>query len=458
MTGPAANEHDDRGGGASSDEPRSGDHAVGGPGEPRSGSHVVAGLAVVVFLQWLGASAVIPMLPVYVRREGGSVAVAGVVMASFFVAGVVTQYPAGRLADRFGRRGVLVGGLAVYVVASAAFALPSGPGVAVALRGLQGVGAGAAEVASLALVAAVVAETHRGRAFGTIYAGATAGMAVGPLVGSVLGAAHMAVIFMGTAVASAVGIVVALRLHVPEQPPAAAPPPAPADHGVTHASASPPGAGRARRAALIGCLCAAAVFGLTSGMYDTCWTLLLDTRHAAGWQVGLSWTLFAVPFAVVTRPAGALADRRDRRPLALGGLAIAVALCAAYPFIPVVAVLVGLGALEATGVASAMPAVQSLLTHGVDPHVSGRTQGLYATTQTASTAVAAGAGGVLFSIARWAPFVTVAAACALLIVAAGLAWRRAEGRASGTVPAGPARPEGPAAPPASPTPPVVPAH
>ena len=374
MTGPAASGHDQHDG-----------HAIVG-GEPRSGSHVVAGLAVVVFLQWLGASAVIPMLPVYVRREGGSVAVAGVVMASFFVAGVVTQYPAGRLADRFGRRGVLVGGLAVYVVASAAFALPSGPGVAVALRGLQGVGAGAAEVASLALVAAVVAETHRGRAFGTIYAGATAGMAVGPLVGSVLGAAHMAVIFMGTAVASAVGIVVALRLHVPDpRPPGASPAaPAPAGSDVPPAATPPPRAGRAHRAALIGCLCAAGVFGLTSGMYDTCWTLLLDTRHAAGWQVGLSWTLFAVPFAVVTRPAGALADRRDRRPLALGGLAIAVALCAAYPFIPMVAVLVGLGALEATGVASAMPAVQSLLTHGVDPHVSGRTQGLYATTQTAT--------------------------------------------------------------------------
>ena len=409
MTGPVGSEHERRGG-------RTG---PGDPGTtPRSGSHVVGGLAVVVFLQWLGASAVIPMLPVYVRREGGSVAVAGAVMASFFVAGVVTQYPAGRLADRFGRRGVLVGGLAVYVVASAAFAIPSSPGVAVVLRGLQGVGAGAAEVASLALVAAVVAETHRGRAFGTIYAGATAGMAVGPLVGSVLGAAHMAVIFAGTAAASAVGIGVALRLQVPVRAPA------PAGRGAAPTVTAPPEIGRTRRAALAGCLCAAAVFGLTSGVYDTCWTLLLDARHAAGWQVGLSWTLFAVPFAVVTRPAGALADRRGRRPLALGGLAVAVALCAGYPFIPTVAVLVGLGAVEATGVASAMPAVQSLLTHGVEPHVSGRTQGLYATTQTASTAVAAAAGGVLFSIARWAPFVAVAVACALLVVAAGLAWRR----------------------------------
>ncbi|MDA8366465.1 MAG: hypothetical protein M0Z62_05820, partial [Actinomycetota bacterium] len=61
MTGPAASGHDQHDG-----------HAIVG-GEPRSGSHVVAGLAVVVFLQWLGASAVIPMLPVYVRREGGSV-------------------------------------------------------------------------------------------------------------------------------------------------------------------------------------------------------------------------------------------------------------------------------------------------------------------------------------------------------------------------------------------------
>ncbi len=64
-------------------------------------------LTLTIFLQWMGASSLIPMLPVYIRRLGGSDALAGVVMASFFAAGVLSQYPIGRLADRIGRRPVL---------------------------------------------------------------------------------------------------------------------------------------------------------------------------------------------------------------------------------------------------------------------------------------------------------------------------------------------------------------
>ena len=43
----------------------------------------------------MGATALVPMLPVYIRHLGGSDALAGVVMASFFAAGVLSQYPVG---------------------------------------------------------------------------------------------------------------------------------------------------------------------------------------------------------------------------------------------------------------------------------------------------------------------------------------------------------------------------
>jgi MFS family permease len=43
-------------------------------------------------------------------------------MGAFFVAGVVTQYPLGKLSDRIGRRPVLVFGLVCYAAASVAFA------------------------------------------------------------------------------------------------------------------------------------------------------------------------------------------------------------------------------------------------------------------------------------------------------------------------------------------------
>ena len=103
------------------------------------------------------------MLPLYIRQRGGTDGLAGVVMAAFFVAGVVSQYPAGRLADRIGRRPVFLSGLVLYGLASLAFLAPLGPTWEVGLRALQGVGAGAAEVASLAMVAGAVDAGRRAR-------------------------------------------------------------------------------------------------------------------------------------------------------------------------------------------------------------------------------------------------------------------------------------------------------
>ena len=69
---------------------------------PDQSVRLIRTLTVTVFLQWMGATALVPMLPVYIRHLGGSDALAGVVMASFFAAGVLSQYPIGRLADRVG--------------------------------------------------------------------------------------------------------------------------------------------------------------------------------------------------------------------------------------------------------------------------------------------------------------------------------------------------------------------
>ena len=85
--------------------------------------------------------------------------------------------------------------------------------------------------------------------------------------------------------------------------------------------------------------------GLTSGVYDICWTLLLLARGASGLEIGISWTLFAVPFVLVAKPSGWLADHMDRRALVLAGIGASTVLCASYPFIHNVPALVLLGAL-----------------------------------------------------------------------------------------------------------------
>src|SRR4051794_4097774 len=82
-------------------------------------ARTLTALVAAVFVQGIGASAVLPLLPLFLRGHGTSDAAVGAVMASFFVAGVLTQYVAGHLSDRSGHRQVIVGGLVLYAAASA---------------------------------------------------------------------------------------------------------------------------------------------------------------------------------------------------------------------------------------------------------------------------------------------------------------------------------------------------
>lgn len=389
---------------------------------PSDGSvRLIRILTVTVFLQWLGATSIVPMLPVYIRRLGGSDLLAGLVMASFFAAGVLFQYPSGRIADRIGRRPVLVGGLVIYGIASLAFLAPIAPAMAILLRGLQGLGAGAAAVASLAMISGAVAVERRGRAFASIYAGELAGMAVGPLIGSIVGVHHMWAMFLGSGIVAFLACIPALRITEPSAVTAL--------RSARRAARSPvPIAPISWGRPMTGALIAALALGLTTGVYDICWTLLLVARGASGWQIGISWTMFAVPFVLLAKPSGWLADHMDRRALVLGGLGLAACFCASYPFIRSVPALITLGAIEAFGFAAAMPSMQSLLTQGSAESEVGRIQGVFATVQTACTAVAAACAGAAFAYATWLPFVTVASITVAALATAGVVWHRVDGR------------------------------
>ena len=394
-------------------------------------ARLVRTLSLTVFLQWMGATAIVPMLPVYIRRLGGSDALAGVVMASFFAAGLLSQYPMGRLADRIGRRPVLVAGLLIYGVASIAFLLPIGAPVAIALRSMQGVGAGAATVAALALVSGAVPLERRGRSFAALYAGEFGGMAIGPLVGSVVGVRDMGAMFLVAGLLAFAASILALRLSEP-----GADAERRRERTREDGSMAPLLRVRIGRPAAGALICAGAL-GLASGVYDICWTLLLLARGASGLEIGISWTLFAVPFVAATKPSGWLADHMDRRALVIGGIGFSTVLCASYPFIHSVTALILLGGSEAMGFAAAMPAVQSLLTDGSSAEEVGRVQGLFATSQTALTAVSAAAAGAAFALASWLPFVSVAAVVAVGLVVAALVWRTVPGRVPLVVAASP---------------------
>jgi len=100
-------------------------------------------LTIIVLIQWMGATLGLPLLALFLEHRGGSPHVIGLIVASFFIAGVVTQYFLGHLADRFGRRPVLVISLVAYGLASMTYALPLSAVWFTLTRVVQGASAGA---------------------------------------------------------------------------------------------------------------------------------------------------------------------------------------------------------------------------------------------------------------------------------------------------------------------------
>lgn len=374
----------------------------------------VAAVSAAVFVQFAGATAMLPLLPLFLRRQHTTVALVGVVMASYFAAGVLTQYAAGHLADRIGHRIVMIGGLAVYAVASLGFLMSVGAGGYVALRGLQGLGAGALQLGGLALIGLVVPLEQRGRAFSRVFAAQLSGMAIGPLFGAIAGVDHMAWLFV-------LGSVFAIAAMVPILRGTPAPSIAPRHETPVKLTVS---------RGFIGVVLVGVIGGVCTGVYEACWSLMMLARGAAAWQIGLSWTMFALSFAAFSPIAGRLIDRLDRRRLAVQAAALSGVFIAIYPMLPKPWLLIALGTVEAIGVAATIPAAQSLLSQLVHPDALGRAQGIFTTAESAMIAVGAAVSGYLFTIYHWLPFVSAAVLAIALTALLPRLWRDVEGRAS----------------------------
>lgn len=390
-------------------------------GSPPEVRRIVAAVSISEFVEWAGAAAVLPLMPVYLRHHGSSVALVGLTMAAFFAAAVLVQYPLGRLSDRIGRKKVQIGGLAVYAAASILFGLVVSPVGALVFRALQGVGGGVVDVANAATIGEVVPESYRGRAFGALFGSRTVGMAVGPFFGGLFGLGGMKWMFFAAA-ACALLAAAPIKLFVPG--------------GSRHAGVSLPQrrAPLWRNKSVMGAIVAFFAGGVLVGMYETCWSLLLELRGAQSWQIGLSWTLFAFPFAVMSVPAGWLVDKLDRRYLTYIAMTGSASFAALYPFLHSVALLVALGAVEAVTVAIGQPAESSQLSQSVPAYDLGRAQGAASTAQTAATAVAATASGVLFGVDPRLPFLLVTGAMVVAIGVMALLWRHVPGRGPVLVP------------------------
>ena len=123
--------------------------------------------------------------------------------------------PAGRWADRIGRRRLFVAGLAGFTVGSVLCGLAPGVGALIAARVVQAAGAGAMVPASLSLLLAAVPAPARPKAIGTWSALGALGAALGPVIGGTLVQVNWRWVFWINVPVGLAAVVLAVRV-VPE--------------------------------------------------------------------------------------------------------------------------------------------------------------------------------------------------------------------------------------------------
>ena len=176
------------------------------PGELRA----TWGLGTVFSLRMLGMFMVLPVLTTYgMALQGASQALIGLAIGIYGLAQAIFQIPFGLLSDRIGRKPLIVGGLAVFILGSIIAALSDSSWGIILGRALQGSGAIAAAV--MALLSDLTREQNRTKAmafigvsFGITFAIA---MVLGPIITHALG---LNALFWMIAILATLGIILTL--------------------------------------------------------------------------------------------------------------------------------------------------------------------------------------------------------------------------------------------------------
>ncbi|MBS0248144.1 MAG: MFS transporter [Proteobacteria bacterium] len=166
-------------------EPRPAAHAA-----PRALTHaqitqIVLGIALAMFLGALDQTIVATALPTIGRHFGNLDDLAWVVTA-YLLTGTATTPLLGKLSDIHGRRVVMLGAIAVFVIGSIACALAPSMTALIVARGVQGFGGGGLIALAQTIIADIVSPRERGRYQGYIGAVFAVSSVGGPVLGGFL--------------------------------------------------------------------------------------------------------------------------------------------------------------------------------------------------------------------------------------------------------------------------------
>jgi MFS family permease len=165
----------------------------------------------------LGVPLVAPALPVVRDAFGLTDAQASLLVSSYFLVGIVVSPFLGLLADRVGRKRVLVPALVVFSLAGlAGYLAPTYP-VLLGLRVIQGTAAAALFVTTVTIIGDAFEGVERNAVLGVNVAVLSLGAAVFPVLGGALAAVAWNVPFLAYALGVPVALIAWLALEEPAE-------------------------------------------------------------------------------------------------------------------------------------------------------------------------------------------------------------------------------------------------
>jgi MFS family permease len=332
----------------------------------------------------------------------------GLIAGSGMVVGFAGQLLLAPLADRGHSKSLLLAGLLVAVLGSVLFAGSSSLLGFVIARGVVGLSNGLFLPAARAIAASMSPDNVAER-LGRLGGIELAGFVTGPVIGGILvGPLGVRWPFLACGAIALAALVALAPRSLPAPP--------------TNARSNRLGLDLLRdRDMQAGVLLTVALF-FPVGMYDAILDRYLTDRGAGNVLIGISFTMYGIPFALLAARGGRLADRRGAFRLSLIAIVLVVPLTAAYGLLTVPLVIMVVFFLEGVVQALGVPASQAVVAAAAPFGRASAAQGLAGSMNLLAAAVSAFTAPIAYE--RWGAGVTFSAAGILVAVLGALAIAR----------------------------------
>jgi MFS family permease len=384
-------------------------------------------VSLAVCASYTGLGMIVPVRVLYAESRGASLAIIGAMASSYLISNFLFQYPSGWLADRWGRKPMMILSLAAQAALSAVYLLINDPALFIVLRFAEGAAAAAFLPSARALINDAVPSKQRGEAFGIFSAFLNTGFLLGPGLGGLLAATGYATAFIGAVIFRLVAIVIVITMiHVKVR-----------GEQEREEAARPVSLRTLFNIALTGAYILAFGNFIFVGFDITLTALWLhDHLGAPVAIIGFAYVAFSIPSIIVAPFGGKVADRRRRSTLILiFGLA-QVPIYFIYGLANMLLIVVVFFVIHGVVYSMMEPAVDAHVANATIPGARARIQGLYSAAGIVGGFVGATGCTYLYGLNFRLPLFAIGVLFGMCVLVGGILVHISESRKTGLLQTG----------------------